>query len=192
MGDDAGRDSIYAFGSFCLDARTHILKNNGKKVDLDVTPMEVLLALVERAGEPVSKGDLLRRVWGDTTVSNDSIYQHISVLRKALGERPKQNEYIRTVPRRGYQFVPPVETFRTGPAGPSAQAPTRKNPDEPAPIGKYISEDGVPYEIISGFDPSYEDPLCWELSTSPNQVQKDTPSLKKRPGAKRKARRRHH
>jgi DNA-binding winged helix-turn-helix (wHTH) protein len=57
----------------------------------------------------VSRKDLLKKVWGGTSVSRDSVYQHISVLRKVLGESRNDNKYIMTVPRGGYQFVARVE-----------------------------------------------------------------------------------
>ena len=109
MGDEAGRDALYKFGVFRLDAKTQILTKEGTKVDLDAKPIQVLLALLESAGVLVSRKDLLKKVWGGTSVSRDSIYQHISVLRKVLGESRNDNKYIMTVPRGGYQFLAPVE-----------------------------------------------------------------------------------
>jgi DNA-binding winged helix-turn-helix (wHTH) protein len=94
MGHEAGREAIYTFGSFRLDARKHKLTKEGKEVDLDVTPTQVLLALVEKAGELVSKEDLLKQVWGGIVVSDDSLYQHVSVLRKTLQERRKDNKSL--------------------------------------------------------------------------------------------------
>jgi DNA-binding winged helix-turn-helix (wHTH) protein len=112
MGQEAGKDAIYAFGPFCLDARKHKLTKKGRKVDLNVKPTQVLLALVEQAGKFVSKEDLLKQVWGGIAVSDDSLYQHVSVLRKALGQRPKDNKYIMTIPGGGYKFVAPVKIVR--------------------------------------------------------------------------------
>jgi DNA-binding winged helix-turn-helix (wHTH) protein len=109
MGDEAGRDALYKFGVFRLDAKTQILTKEGTKVDLDAKPIQVLLTLLESAGVLVSRKDLLKKVWGGTSVSRDSIYQHISVLRKVLGESRNDNKYIMTVPRGGYQFLAPVE-----------------------------------------------------------------------------------
>jgi DNA-binding winged helix-turn-helix (wHTH) protein len=109
MSDEAGRAAIYKFGLFRLDAKTQILAKEGTRVDLDAKPIQVLLALLESAGVLVSRKDLLKKVWGGTSVSRDSIYQHISVLRKVLGESRNDNKYIRTVPCGGYQFLAPVE-----------------------------------------------------------------------------------
>jgi DNA-binding winged helix-turn-helix (wHTH) protein len=110
MGHEAVKDAIYTFGPFRLE---------GKEVDLDETPTQVLLALVEQAGELVSKEDLLKNVWGATAVTDNSFYQHISVLRRTLGEVRKDNNYIMTIPRKGYRFVAPVEIVPTTKRGPS-------------------------------------------------------------------------
>ena len=119
MGHEVGNDPIYVFGPFTLDARKHKLTRKGKRVDLDVKPTQVLLALVEQAGKLVSKEDLLKQVWGGIAVSDDSFYQHASVLRKTLRQRPKDNKYIMTIPGAGYKFVAPVKIVdRIEDAGP--------------------------------------------------------------------------
>ena len=119
MGHEVGNDPIYVFGPFTLDARKHKLTKKGKRVNLDVKPTQVLLALVEQAGKLVSKEDLLKQVWGGIAVSDDSFYQHASVLRKTLGQRPKDNKYIMTIPGAGYKFVAPVKiVHRIEDAGP--------------------------------------------------------------------------
>jgi DNA-binding winged helix-turn-helix (wHTH) protein len=104
--------TYYNFGPFCLDAGRRILRKEGKKVDLDATPMEVLLALVESEGNLVSLEDFREKAWHGRFVVDNNLDQQISILRKALGEGPKDKRYIRTVPRRGYQFVAPVTPFK--------------------------------------------------------------------------------
>jgi len=104
--------TYYNFGPFCLDAGRRILRKEGKKVDLDATPMEVLLALVESEGNLVSLEDFREKAWHGRFVVDNNLDQQISVLRKALGEGPKDKKYIMTVPRRGYRFVAPVTPFK--------------------------------------------------------------------------------
>ena len=113
MGDEVKIPSKYVFGPFLLDAGKHILTKNGEKVPLSPKPMGVLLVLVERAGQLVTVDDLMKEVWGGTTVEENNLTQQIHVLRKELGEHPGANEYIETVPREGYRFVAPVEVDRT-------------------------------------------------------------------------------
>jgi len=65
------------------------------------------VALVERAGEVVTKEELLQRVWPDTFVEEANLSVNVSALRKALGTREGDHAYIQTIPRRGYRFVVP-------------------------------------------------------------------------------------
>jgi DNA-binding winged helix-turn-helix (wHTH) protein len=67
--------------------------------------------LVEQSGRLVSKQTLLDHVWAGTFVSDDTIAQRISVLRKALGEDAAASRFIETVPKRGYRFVAQVRVL---------------------------------------------------------------------------------
>ncbi len=69
---------------------------------------EVLLALVEQQGQPLSKDALLERVWPDTVVEESNLTVSISALRKVLGERRDEHQFIATIPGVGYQFVAAV------------------------------------------------------------------------------------
>ena len=74
---------------------------------VDVAPraLDVLIALVERAGDVVTKEELLQRVWPDTFVEEANLSVNVSALRKALGTGDGGHAYIQTIPRRGYRFV---------------------------------------------------------------------------------------
>jgi tetratricopeptide (TPR) repeat protein len=74
----------------------------------------------------LSKDELLKRVWGDTIVEEGGLTRNVSVLRKALGEKPEDHHYVVTVPARGYQFVAEVRE-RRGMAG-SSEAPALTQP----------------------------------------------------------------
>jgi DNA-binding winged helix-turn-helix (wHTH) protein/DNA-binding MarR family transcriptional regulator len=69
---------------------------------------EILVALVERAGEVVKKRELMERVWPDTIVEEGALRVHIAALRKALGEGETGMRYVENVTGRGYRFVAPV------------------------------------------------------------------------------------
>jgi TolB-like protein/DNA-binding winged helix-turn-helix (wHTH) protein/Flp pilus assembly protein TadD len=69
---------------------------------------ETLLVLIEHSSETVSKDVLMKTVWPDTFVEESNLTQHISMLRKALGESPQDRLYIVTVPGQGYRFVAEV------------------------------------------------------------------------------------
>ena len=99
---------VYAFGAFRLDAGKRELLRDDSPVKLYPKQLDILLALVERAGEVVTKDELLRIVWPDATVEEGNLTTHISQLRKLLGDGRSHREYIVTLPGRGYRFVAPL------------------------------------------------------------------------------------
>jgi DNA-binding winged helix-turn-helix (wHTH) protein len=121
MAHETRHPRIYQFGPFRLDAGKHILWEDGRKVRLSLRPMEVLLVLVERAGEVVTPDDWIYEVWGDTTVVRNNVTQQIHVLRNELDETPGTNKYIETVPRDGYKFVAQVKIVPTPNGGPNVE-----------------------------------------------------------------------
>ena len=98
---------MYCFGPFSVDPARRVLSRHDQVVAVTARAFDVLLALVERAGQTVGKDELLRVVWADTVVEEANLSQHIFTLRKVLGQTDAE-PYIATVPRRGYQFVAPV------------------------------------------------------------------------------------
>lgn len=76
---------------------------------LTVRVFDTLAVLINHRDRIVSKEELLRRVWPDTAVSEDSLTQCISLLRKALGDDPAQPKVITTIARRGYRFIAPID-----------------------------------------------------------------------------------
>lgn len=105
--------SAYEFGPFIIDEARRLLLRHGESVPLTPKCFEILIALVENRGQVVSKDDLMKRVWPDRFVEEGNLTYNISVLRKALGERAGEHQYIVTVPGTGYQFI---EMMMTDPA----------------------------------------------------------------------------
>ncbi len=103
MVDPLETNGLYEFGPYRLDRSSRILLRDGAVVPLTPKVVDTLAALVERAGQPLSKGELLRQVWPDTFVEESNLTQNISVLRKVLGP-----SFIETLPKRGYRFTPDV------------------------------------------------------------------------------------
>src|SRR5271169_1402954 len=99
---------LYEFGKFRCDPREHLLLSDGKPVSLSPKSFEILLALIRRNGQLLMKEELMRQVWPDSFVEEANLTVNISALRKALGETPEGQQYIETVPKRGYRFVAPV------------------------------------------------------------------------------------
>jgi len=98
---------LYRFRGFELDAGLLVLYRNGEVVPLKPKALETLLVLVRSEGAVISKDDLLEKVWPDTFVEENSLPRNIHELRKELGSL-EAGEYIETIPRRGYRFIPEV------------------------------------------------------------------------------------
>jgi Tol biopolymer transport system component/DNA-binding winged helix-turn-helix (wHTH) protein len=96
---------IYEFGPFRLDAQKRLLLREGTHIKLFPKEFDTLLALVEHWGQVLEKDELMRQVWGDVIVEESNLTRNISHLRKLLGEKPDQHDYIVTVPGQGYRFV---------------------------------------------------------------------------------------
>jgi TolB-like protein/DNA-binding winged helix-turn-helix (wHTH) protein/tetratricopeptide (TPR) repeat protein len=94
-----------ALGDFTLDlARGELLNECGEPAGLRAQALKVLLLLGERAGQVVDKHELMRRVWSDVVVTEDSLVQAVGDIRRVLGTAGA--ERLRTVPRRGYLLAP--------------------------------------------------------------------------------------
>ena len=99
--------SIVRFAPFELDPQSGELRKGDLRSKLQAQPLQVLLALLERPGEVVSREDLRRRLWSDDTfvAFDDGLNTVVKRLRDALGDSADAPEFIETLPRRGYRFV---------------------------------------------------------------------------------------
>src|SRR5580692_5722970 len=91
-----------------VDPALDEIAKDGKTLKLEPRTMRVLLHLAKYAGQVVSVEQLLDAVWKDVVVTEDSVYQAVAVLRRALGDDPREPRYIANVLRRGYRLVTPV------------------------------------------------------------------------------------
>ncbi|HEY7289078.1 MAG TPA: winged helix-turn-helix domain-containing protein [Vicinamibacterales bacterium] len=101
---------VYRFGAFAVDARTGELTHNGQKTPLRDQPLQLLLALLERPGELVTRDELTRRLWpADTFVDFDrGLNKAMNHLRDALHDSADHPQFIETLPRKGYRFIASV------------------------------------------------------------------------------------
>jgi DNA-binding winged helix-turn-helix (wHTH) protein/Tol biopolymer transport system component len=99
----------FVFGPFAFDARRGLLSRNGRELPLPPRVLGVLELLVRRAGDVVARQDIIDAVWKDAFVTDTSLAEAVSVLRQTLGDDPQSPTYIKTLHRRGYRFVAPVE-----------------------------------------------------------------------------------
>ena len=102
------------FGPFAFDTTTRELRRHGDIVRLQAQPAQVLAVLIEHAGEVVTRESLRQAVWGDDTFVDfdKGLNFAIAQVRTALGDSAETPTYIRTFPKRGYQFVGPVEAAK--------------------------------------------------------------------------------
>lgn len=105
----------YRFGPYSLNAVRRSLSRDGERVQMTSRAFDVLLALVQRAGETVDKDELLGVVWPGAVVEESNLTQQIFTIRRLLGPSPAPEGFIVTVPRRGYRFVAPVTSDTAGP-----------------------------------------------------------------------------
>jgi len=118
---------FYDFGPFRVDLAEHLLLRGSETVPLTPKAFETLVHLVRNNGRIVVKEELLKMVWPETYVEEATLAQNVFTLRKALGGSEGE-QYIQTIPRRGYRFVATVTEVMDEPAGvpatPAAAAPS--------------------------------------------------------------------
>jgi predicted ATPase/DNA-binding winged helix-turn-helix (wHTH) protein len=98
----------FSFGPFFLFPDKRLLVCHGKQVKLGSRALDILIALVRRAGSVISARDLLAEVWRDTVVEEGSLRFHLVALRKAFADGDPGVTYVMNVPGRGYTFVATV------------------------------------------------------------------------------------
>jgi TolB-like protein/DNA-binding winged helix-turn-helix (wHTH) protein/Flp pilus assembly protein TadD len=97
-----------SFKTFRLDTSNHLLWRNGDRVPVAPKGFAVLVYLVEHAGQVVTQDEILEALWPETYVNPEVLRKYIQEIRKALGDRPDNPEFIETLPKRGYRFAAPV------------------------------------------------------------------------------------
>jgi Tol biopolymer transport system component/DNA-binding winged helix-turn-helix (wHTH) protein len=105
-----------AFGPFVVDFVRRLAWRDGRPLGLAGKSFEILTFLIAHRDRVVSKDELLKEVWPDTFVQENNLVRHVSTLRKALGQRPEEHDYVLTVQGRGYRFVAAVTELMALPA----------------------------------------------------------------------------
>jgi DNA-binding winged helix-turn-helix (wHTH) protein len=98
---------LYEFGPYRIDPEKQLLLRDGELIALAPKAFQLLLVLVRRGNQVVSKDELMKAVWPDTFVEETNLTRNIFILRKALGET-ELDPFIVTVPGQGYRFATPV------------------------------------------------------------------------------------
>lgn len=118
-------DELLRFGPFELDPTREELRRSGSIVRIPRQPLRILLLLVRRAGEVVSRDDIHAAIWGNETYVDfeHGINTAIRQIRYALGDDAEAPRYVRTLPRLGYSFIASVEHVAEPPVTTSDSAP---------------------------------------------------------------------
>ena len=111
----------FEFGPFRLYPARHLLVDEKTAIPLGSRAFTILTALLERAGELVSKDALIQRAWPDTIVEGGNLKLHVAAIRRALGGSQDEHHRIVNLPGRGYRFDGPV--LRKGPAASHSPTP---------------------------------------------------------------------
>lgn len=124
----------YRFGPFLLSPARRALLQAGEPVRLGSRAMDILVALVEQAGEIIGKDALMRRVWPQAVVEEGALRVHMTALRKALGEGQSGARFITNVPMRGYCLVAPVTRVDGRPQAQHPAADAAQHGPSPLPV----------------------------------------------------------
>src|SRR6185312_9784790 len=106
----AAPEISYSFGLYLLDPANGTLTRASVRVRLQEQPFRLLVLLVERAGEIVSREEIRNRLWPQNTFVEFDKSLGVAVLkvREAVGDDASNPRFIETIPRRGYRFIAPV------------------------------------------------------------------------------------
>ena len=117
--------SRYRFSGHTLSPARRTLVRDGRELPLMPRCFDLLVLLVERRNEALSRGEILDTVWSDVVVTDGALSQAVRILRRMLGDDPREPTFIRTVQRHGYRFVcdDVVEEPDEGPVEPARAVP---------------------------------------------------------------------
>ncbi len=140
-------ERIVRFGPFETNLRTGEIRKHGIRIKLGGQPVQVLLTLLQRPGEVITRDEIRRHLWTDDTFVEfeDGLNSAIKKLRGALGESADKPLYVETLPRVGYRFIAPVAVLADGSAAAFPQFATHANGTEATPAAAPQSSLGLLY-----------------------------------------------
>ena len=128
-----------SFGPFHLLLTQRLLLEGEKPLRLGSRALDILIALVERPGELVSKEELMAQVWPNTFVEPANLTVHVAALRRALKDGHGGNRYLVNIPRRGYCFVAPVKVSEEPKSSAPFTTATERTNNLPASVTRLIA-----------------------------------------------------
>jgi predicted ATPase/DNA-binding winged helix-turn-helix (wHTH) protein len=124
-GEKTQASEIVSFGPYRVRAIERLLLRDGTPIEIGGRALDILIALTDRAGQIVSKRELMDRVWPGVTVEEAALRVHIAALRRVLGDGQDGSRYIVNVPGRGYSFVAPTQRLLAHDVLVTPQSPAR-------------------------------------------------------------------
>lgn len=141
--DRISADHCISFGSFDFYPARQLLLDAGKPVRIGSRASDILLALVEKQGQLVSKQELLDRVWPNTFVEEGTLRVHLAALRRALGDGQGGKRYINNISGRGYCFVASVNTETEAREAVAPAERADRPADMPQPLARMVGRADV-------------------------------------------------
>src|SRR5271154_854149 len=123
---------LYRFGAFEADEKTGELRKQGRRLAVQGQPLQVLLMLLNRPGELITRAEIQQALWSDGTFVDfdHGLNTAINKIREALGDSAANPQFVETLAKRGYRFIAPVAVTGQeggGPAGSAAVKPTSQS-----------------------------------------------------------------
>jgi DNA-binding winged helix-turn-helix (wHTH) protein len=136
----AAAERAMSFGPFLLVPKRRLLLKAHKSLRLGSRAFDILIMLVERSGELVSREEIMARVWPSTFVAPANLTVHISALRRALDDGREGNRYLVNIPGRGYRFVAPVFIAEEPTLSPAQSIATNHAPKLPLQLTSLVGD----------------------------------------------------
>ena len=146
MATSSTRQTSLRFGVFSADLGTGQLYRHGRRVALQEKPFRILVMLLERPGDLVTRDDIRKQLWPDGTFVdfNEGIDTALKKLRYALGDSAQNPIFVETIPRRGYRFIAPVSNGANG----SARLPELEVVPQPSGTTAAVPRNSQKYLVV--------------------------------------------
>jgi TolB-like protein/Tfp pilus assembly protein PilF len=161
-----GHNVLFLFNNYVLDCQRRELRKGDAAVALEPQVFDLLVYLIENRDRVVSKDDLIASVWAGRIVSESTLTSRINAVRKAIGDTGEKQACIRTLARKGFRFVAPVEATDT------ADQMTNVEVDPAFALPQKPSIAVLPFSNMSGdaADDSFADGVTEEIITALSRV----------------------
>ena len=165
---ESGPVRRYRFGAFEADAATGELRRQGILIKLNAQPFQVLLMLLSRPGQLLTREEISRELWSDGTFVDEEhgVNSAVNRIREALGDSAGNSRFVQTLARRGYRFVAPVERITPD------ESPTTGATESAARQSQYQAAEGQPHEEQAAASVDPESGLFGRILASPEELPK--------------------